>query len=38
MVLPVSDALEERVSGAAYDAGVAAERERLRLSLIPPVG
>jgi hypothetical protein len=38
MVLPVSPALEERVSGADYDSRVQEERDRLRLAIIQPVG
>jgi hypothetical protein len=38
MVLVVSAALKERVSGTAYEERVAAERNRLRLAVIQPVG
>ena len=38
MVLPVSPALEERVSGPAYEQRVRDERDRLRLALVQPVG
>lgn len=38
MVLAVSAALKERVSGTAYEERVAAERNRLRLAVIQPVG
>jgi len=38
MVLPVSPALEERVSGPAYEQRVRDERDRLHLALVQPVG
>lgn len=38
MVLPVSDRLRERVSGDDYEARVAAERARLDLAILEPVG
>jgi hypothetical protein len=38
MVLPVSDALRERVTGEEYEARVAETRARLDLAISEPVG